>query len=1695
MGEVDGDAGALRSGVEELRSAVRDLQRQQRQAPRSWRSEIEAAIDAVQGKFADAQREAAELLSKDVHAELDKRFAEANRLLARRSTALEESFEASQASTSAETSALRSELAGAISALAKKGPDAAPAVVQAHGQAQVEARLSILEQQLEGLKASITSSSRPRPSESLTGQALERKAEALDHKVSALEAKLKEQNSQLSDRLNALRRAADEDHVPGVASVQPQLKQLQVQIEELRDRSNDGFRASAASLASVEASGEAWRQRTERALRETEQKLAREVEQRLLPVKERVASEAKAAASVAVSEAEAARRKMEERIGDQLQQLTSHIQSVHDSSMQNHEASGSSISAMLERLGRAELATAEELGDRERRFRQLEERLEEVCKGSRGTVLPPGGPQGPGVGDPTTPNRDAARMSVQLEVQEKEAKKLARELQSVSKTVERLSEEQRRLSQEQVADVSRQDASRMEERRSSDKADKRLRARIEELEMRMDGLEPLPTELDGKLSEIQGRLWDEVTLKLQTPEVRLQELSSKLAEQETRHTAALREATSKLHDSLADVRGAASAAASAASGDFEARLQKVSEQHCQEAQELRRAQEQQLEAHAEKLEKLDADVRSQTALLEERHQKQVEESVTKLEKRLSEERDGASDGRKQLGLRLEQLMEQQEKHGQRMGALEEEQAAAKARLEHQSSMLQERLDLNDFKLMQHGQEMSKKLQDVLAEQEQKVEKAQQEQLQREQSHSKMLEPMKSDLQALRQSTQQSIQSLQESLQQHESAAGRDIAQLTGELGGVSQQLQELQSNQRSQAASFEQHLEKQYGHVRQELAEHRDLQAEQASQQSSQQAEQRRALDGLERDLSELKARVSSDPNASKLEALEAKASKLETSLWKIESASSLLETAKSQLELDALKLETGLAEVKSGVEPLSPRLSSVEATVKELIQQVGSRLQCLDDGLLALQPRLLAAEQEIPRVVAVTKQQLSAEIGEVRQKLDESVQELKKLEETQQEEQLKDLRQMEGRLQHLQERQGQLQEQQGQLGEHQGQLLEQQGQLREQQGKLEEKQGQLQEQQGQLQEQQDQLQDQLRDQSQLQSELKTQLQDQGQLQGQMQKQQQDMQTELQHAWEAAAGELQAQATAQAGGLSGLAEKVEEAEKALKATHDAFEHRLATLEPTVAKVARLEPLVGHLESRAQSIEELTKEVDRGRELLQEEQRTLSLQLQDHQAVMEASQAKASEALRQVAAKVKAVEQELTQQVLAEATKSREAHVEQCEQLKQSIDGIGVLEDKLRDGEERADRMAASMQEADAQLSQLSRRLEEAKSAQDKQGRALLLLQHGQKDQERTTESLRQQVDHDREAVGKAAAEASSAAVQTADASKQLLSEHAEREKSLVRRFERWSTQAKEQAAAQVLEAQNSAINDLLDQVNSQVDRYRLQARSDCTKVRDELFQVLKSSSSVFEGKAAELEARFKRFAEQAAGSIGELSTDIERVRQKGESSLMQESSLDCFGGPTPGLRELRTAVEEESRRRDEESRRLHERLLDSTVHNEEQAVRAYPKGRDSPALPTSNQQKHAGQRERGPASNAVVLDGLRGCEVAISSLDRRVTSLEDSLEDKLYSMVRGDLQKSAAVQKGQLQEMEQKMENLVNVLHTPSAYEAAMRESASAESAAERGNFRRQFRSALGDSMYVKKALRAGNRSSSVDTIRNHPRV
>lgn len=414
--------------------------------------------------------------------------------------------------------------------------------------------------------------------------------------------------------------------------------------------------------------------------------------------------------------------------------------------------------------------------------------------------------------------------------------------------------------------------------------------------------------------------------------------------------------------------------------------------------------------------------------------------------------------------------------------------------------------------------------------------------------------------------------------------------------------------------------------------------------------------------------------------------------------------------------------------------------------------------------------------------------------------------------------------------------------------------------------------------------------------------------------------------------------------------------------------------------------------------------------------------------------------------------------------------------------IGKIQERLKylgqssDGsyKEVEDRLRQSLQEGTWQA---DKKFEEAKSLLDKHARQLAHLSHGRQELERGLDLLRRQFEQDREASTKAASEAARAAAETAECSKQLLADHADRESALRHQLEKWSLQAQDETAQKVLSASEMALADLLERV----DRNRAKGREENYRLREELIELLQASVSNCDKRLSDVQDRFKAFVADAIGSIGDLSKDVDKIRQR-EMSLFQESTIDASTDTLPGLREIRFAISEDTRIRDEERRRLQERLRDYCDAQPQRSERSKASYRSNSVDSGARSQQVAPVSRTATATHATLVEGLRGCEVALVSFDRRLSNLEETVDDRLSDVARGE--RSASLQKGQLKEMESKVEKLVNALHTPSGHQAAM----TAAAPGSRDAWRQQFRSALGDSLYVKKALR--HRSASVDSIR-----
>lgn len=1444
---------SLRSSIEELRSSVRDLQRQAKQAPRTWRNELETAIDGCQAKAATSQQDALETAVKDLRSEVDARLEQATRASARRCAAIEDSLEALRVSSAAQTSALRSELSAAVDALATAGPMEAVTVMQAHGGAQLESRFALLEQQIETLKVSAATSGMRANSP----QRADRKVEAVEQKVSQLEARLKDYRSQTSDQVHELKSALNSQEV-------------MAQMEDLRDQNSEALRTAAANIATLEGSVDSWRQRMDRALKETEQRLSQEVEKRLQPVQDRVVQDIKGVTGALAAEAESLRGKMEQRIADEFRQISGQIQSVHSTALQNHESMGNNVSGLLQRLGAAEISMAEEQGKRELMKRHLEERLDQVANSRTQHRPSEEAREGAEPGSPRT--RETARVAVQLEVHDKEMKRLAKEFQSQAKILDRLSEQQRRLAQEQATDVSRHESSRLEERKGTEKSEKRLKARLEELEAR---LEIMQSGSPKAIARLESHRFDKVPEASIADVVRsLEEQRAVLAEHDARQQNA-QKLFSQLEKSAQDVQPLLQRKLA----DHDARL----EQQGQEAAQLGRL-------HKE----LKTQLESQKDVLEIRCLEKLEAQGKRMEE-VSHRLEQLEDTSRSTVHQVKQVGDLEK----RTDRLEDWEKRAQ-RVEQQLTEVTELLSASDAKLGQQSRELKRELVQMSEKQEQ-------------------LEQRQGDHEQKNHVLQQDLEQLKES-----------HGQLTSTCNGAKAEI-----------------------------------------------AKQGKTL---------------------------------------------------GQVDIGSESIAQRAQRVEASIASLTPRLCFVEETVKDLIQELTTRLRGLDGTLGAMEPRLSAVESQMPRLQDVLKtvailqadQKTGDETSAARfDRIEASVAKLS----ADAEKSTEFTERMRGWVEKMDDKTQRL-----------GSTI----------AKLED------------------------------SRVSTEA-------------------------------LVARSEVDFAGVRDQLENATTRVANFEFRLTAFDVRLCTveplsdmnvklcsMEPRIAKleqlevgVSRLEPAVQELvarfsgcEARASSLESSVQKLTATSDNLRADQKALAHQVDDQQLMLEDARTETA-AFKEEAKKLNSQAQAM-QRGLEQTGKTQHNLQSDLTELQQNLEQVQQrLKTDLRGNE---DRLIESMQEVD---SQVTRRLEDTRTTIDKQSRALTLLQHSSKDLERAMEGLKRQVEDEKGAASQAAAaaqlaaeEAAEAAKGTCEASKALLSEHSERQGSLAQDFEKWSHQAQEEAAARVLQAHEAAITDML----KTMDRHRWQTKEDALKTREELMTVMKSNTKVFDGKVAEIRGRLQLLAAEAGRSLEDLNLDVERLR-RGDSSLFQESTVESpsqgASGSLPGLRELRHAVSDEIRRRDQEPQRISERLKEYT---EDSTI-------PGPSRLSQFQEESQSQSNKASPMAFTVLDGLRGCEAAISAMDRRVTKLEDCVEDRLYDMVRFDVGKHAAMQQGHLYEMGQKMDKLVHTLHTPSGHENATTAqlSAGAGPLGSRESWRQQFRSALSDSTYVQRALKTNRRASGED--------
>jgi len=250
---LESDIASLRRGLEDTRAIAREVQRQQKQENRNWRSELEAAVEGLRSKLSSlVERETLEKEVQELRAASDRRHTEVSKEINRRAGALETSLASArtEASIQRKTSSL------------EDGERSSQANVSqiSLGDAQWEIRMGTLEQQTTKLSVQLAGLAQPSLADAETSTALHdavRRAETAERRAAAVETahdRIHERYAKLAQDVHSLHDVVEAEHERTI--------NLQQSFDELRDRNSAGLNTSAANLnaldATVDASAPAW---------------------------------------------------------------------------------------------------------------------------------------------------------------------------------------------------------------------------------------------------------------------------------------------------------------------------------------------------------------------------------------------------------------------------------------------------------------------------------------------------------------------------------------------------------------------------------------------------------------------------------------------------------------------------------------------------------------------------------------------------------------------------------------------------------------------------------------------------------------------------------------------------------------------------------------------------------------------------------------------------------------------------------------------------------------------------------------------------------------------------------------------------------------------------------------------------------------------------------------------------------------------------------------------------------------------------------------------------------------------------------------------------------------------------------------------------------------------------------------------
>lgn len=229
---------------------------------------------------------------------------------------------------------------------------------------------------------------------------------------------------------------------------------------------------------------------------------------------------------------------------------------------------------------------------------------------------------------------------------------------------------------------------------------------------------------------------------------------------------------------------------------------------------------------------------------------------------------------------------------------------------------------------------------------------------------------------------------------------------------------------------------------------------------------------------------------------------------------------------------------------------------------------------------------------------------------------------------------------------------------------------------------------------------------------------------------------------------------------------------------------------------------------------------------------------------------------------------------------------------------------------------------------------------------------------------------------------------------EVLVQVGDREKQCAVRVEKWTNQARAELERLLLEQTRSAAWEAAAATHRWVEEALEQVRKDGRDLRADIGEVAKSATLAgrCEQKLHELQTRFESFTLDAVGTLTEFGTDLQELSRQ---QVLAPSPAEVV---IPGQRELRLALAEEQKVRDEDLHRLQQRLREYTgQRSTELAVARKPAGTSARTTPLAA--------------------ALQGCDAAISSLDRRISVLEDLWEQRMQLQEERERSRSSSKQK------------------------------------------------------------------------------